>query len=256
MKKKKIVWIPTCKRFVAYLDIMGFRDMVFRNTHEEVLQIMERFRLPIGKLKQEAQERLRGEPTGWNIFESSVIRPVIFSDSVLLFSNDDSAASLENMLWQVESVITHALVNNIPIKGAISFGEQTASFGKSLYFGKPLIDAWELQNEILIYGAILHHTVENYLVENSLMDDFDQINIVNYPVPLRQGKISHYLVDWVELTSVAMPKRALEIENSLPHLYCKVSGNARRYVDNTIEFFNWKKEDLNKRKNESEKKRR
>lgn len=31
MNGKKIEWPSTYKRFVAYLDIMGFRDMVFRN---------------------------------------------------------------------------------------------------------------------------------------------------------------------------------------------------------------------------------
>lgn len=37
MNGKKIERPSTYKRFVAYLDIMRFRDVVFRNPHEDVL---------------------------------------------------------------------------------------------------------------------------------------------------------------------------------------------------------------------------
>lgn len=243
MNKKQIKWTSTCKRFVAYLDIMGFQDMVFRESHEEVLETMEKFRLPIKKLKKEAKERLQGSASGWDLFENTVIKPVIFSDSVLLFSSDDSLGSVENIVWQVRSVLSHALLNGIPIKGAIAYGEQTADFGKSLYFGKPLIDAWELQKELIIYGVVLHHTIEKYIVKNEWMEELlDGSSIIKYPTPLKQGIITHYLVDWLELTMKASPKKAIKLKNSIPDLYCKVSGSARRYVDNTMSFVNWKEQ--------------
>ena len=165
MNAKEMKWEPTCKRFVAYMDIMGFRDMVFRNTHQEVLEVMEQFRLPIRKLEEEAKKRLAGKPHGWDIFETTVVRPVIFSDSVLLFSSDDSISAVENLIWQVKSIISSALINGVPMKGALAYGEQTADFDKSLYFGRPLIDAWDLHNELVVYGVILHHTIEGYLLE-------------------------------------------------------------------------------------------
>ena len=76
MNKKQTKWLSTCKRFVAYLDIMGFRDMVLRNTHEEVLETMEQFRLPIKEMKKEAKERLQGSASGWDLFENTVINEV------------------------------------------------------------------------------------------------------------------------------------------------------------------------------------
>lgn len=241
MNKKKPKWSPTCKRFVAYLDIMGFRDMVFRETHKDVLGVMEKFRLPIKKIKAEAKKRLQGKPSGWDTFENTVIRPVIFSDSVLLISSDESLGSVENIIWQVKSVIAHSLSIGIPIKGAIAYGEQTANFVKSLYLGKPLIDAWELQNEIVIYGVVLHHTIERYLIENEWMEELGE-SIIKYPTPLKQGIVTHYLVDWLELPMKILPMKASELKSSLTDLYCKVSGSARRYVDNTIAFVDWKEQ--------------
>jgi hypothetical protein len=209
--------------------------MVFRNTHEELLETMEQFRLPIQKMKEEAREILDGKPNGLDILENTVIRPVIFSDSVLLFSNDDSLASSVNIIYGVQSVISHALLEGIPIKGAIAYGEQTAHFSSSLYFGKPLIDAWELQNEVVIYGVVLHHTMERHLIGNGWMKELDGKSILKYPTPLKQGTITHYFVDWL-----ASPMKTSELKNSLPDLYGTVSGSARQYVDNTMSFVNWK----------------
>lgn len=241
MNKNKPKWSPTCKRFVAYLDIMGFRNMVLREAHKDVLETMETFRVPIRKIKEEAKKRLQGKPSGWDTFEYTVIRPVIFSDSVLLISSDESLGAVRNMIWQVKSIIAHSLSKGIPIKGAIAYGEQTANFGKSLYVGKPLIDAWELQNEIVLYGVVLHHTVEGYLIRNEWMEELGG-SLVKYPTPLRQGIVTHYLVDWLELPMRILPIKAAKLRSSLPDLYCRVSGSARRYVDNTIAFADWKEQ--------------
>jgi hypothetical protein len=238
MNTKQTKWEPTCKRFVAYMDIMGFRDMVFRNTHQKVLEVMEQFRLPIKKLKEEAKERLAGRPHGWDTFENTVVKPVIFSDSVLLFSSDDSLGAVENLIWQVKSIISDALINGIPMKGALAYGKQTAHFGKSLYFGKPLIDAWELQNELVIYGVVLHHTIEGYLAKKEWIEELEETSILKYAVPLKQGTVSHYLVDWSNL-----PMKASKLKNSLPNLYGKVSGSARQYVDSTMSFVDWREKE-------------
>jgi|JI10StandDraft_1071094.scaffolds.fasta_scaffold2345218_1 hypothetical protein len=40
MEKEQQKWKTTAKRFVAYVDIMGFKDMVARNSHKDILEIM------------------------------------------------------------------------------------------------------------------------------------------------------------------------------------------------------------------------
>lgn len=237
MVKSEIEWPSTCKRFVVYMDIMGFQDMVFRNTHSEVLEKMEIFRIPINKIKNEAIDQLKGRKSGWKVFENTVVRPVIFSDSVLLFSSDDSLGSAENIIWSVQSIIDHALEKGIPIKGAIAFGEQTADFKKSLYFGRPLIDAWELQKETNFYGIVLHHTIEKHLVEKEWMRKLDGTDILKYPTPLKSGVVTHYVVNWLESQKVAG-----KVKESLPRLYSGVSGSARLYVDNTMKFVEWEEQ--------------
>jgi hypothetical protein len=230
MEKKKGGWIDTCERFVAFLDIMGFIDMVFRKSHAEVKIILDYFYKAIGIIEN--------TPIASNLsFEQylkvsrnykSAVRIVIFSDSILLISRDGSKSSFEEMLYKIQFILFIAFSSNIPIKGVIAYGEQTADFNKSLYFGRPLIDAFGLQNELLFYGVVLHHTFESRLGEKGMGDILESELVQHYPVPMKLGKVSHNSINWT-----FMSKNPLDSVNKL---YSSVSGSPRIYVDNTLEF--------------------
>ncbi len=228
-------WNPTCYRFVAFLDIMGFRDLVYRKPHQKVLDVMEEFKKPINKIESEAVNATQGK-YGWNTFNKTIVKPTVFSDSVLLSSSDGSIGSFKHIIWDTKMIITHALIKGVPIKGAIAYGKQTSDPDHSLFVGKPLIDAYELQNELVIYGVALHHTAEKRFIEKYQQDKFEeQFGITQYLTPLKQGQVMHYLIDIVDKFN--LPKTTTKLQKELPHLYCNVSGSSRKYVDNTISFF-------------------
>ena len=246
MPKKKEQWNPTCERFVAFLDIMGFRDMVVGSTHQSVYQILKSFRPTIDPIEYAAKRTLarKGVKTsnGEIYYFKSIVRPIVFSDSIILITADDSEDGAYEMFFNIEWVIRNAIRQGIPIKGAIAHGKQTADFNKSLHFGKPLIYAYELQNELLLYGAVLHHSMEKRLVDIGKIQLFDSLDIYRYPVPMKSGKINHYIVDWI-----GDSKNSCEL---VSNLYNSVSGKPRKYVDNTIEFLKWlKKEKARLKKN-------
>lgn len=250
-------WNDTCNRFVAFMDILGFRDLVRRKTHQHVLNLMMSF-LPstIEPLKIEAHEKLSGNqaspPGAWELYPNSVVKPVLFSDSILLVSGDASLDSLGLLLFWSKWIVAQALQQGIPIKGAIAYGEETASFGKDLHFGRPLIDAYELQNELILYGVVLHHTAEQYLTDAAMIQKVENYNVFKWAAtPLEAGKITHYVVDWTDVFEISEGK-ADELQPTLSRLYGNVSGPARRYVDNTAEFTRW----ITARKAELEKERK
>jgi hypothetical protein len=243
---KKPVWNPTCKRFVAFLDIMGFKDMVLREKHREIKNTLISFYPAIKIIKEMAEKRMVN--TSFfpirrynNSTTRSVVFPVIFSDSILLVTNDNSERSAHKLLLYTSVILQRATINKIPLKGAIAYGEFTAVLGKSLYFGKPLIDAYELQNELQLYGVIMHHTMEkqmtNFIDNNLKVNDM----VVRWPVPMKSGKINHLILDWI-------PSDENAYKNWVTELYNTVSGKPRIHVDNTLEFIRWvteKKAELN-----------
>lgn len=58
MEKKKGGWKTTCERFVAYLDIMGFKDRVYRESHEDVRKMLESLRSAIDVIEYMANLEL------------------------------------------------------------------------------------------------------------------------------------------------------------------------------------------------------
>jgi hypothetical protein len=232
-------WDVTCERFVAFLDIMGFRDTVFRQSHENVKKILYSLHPVIGFFEDLAKKELHQKAIktskGDVFLKSSFVYPISFSDSILLVSNDCSEISASEIFGCIKGIFNRAITRGIPIKGAIACGEVTADINKSIYFGKALIDAFDLQNELQLYGAVLHHTMEKYLKENNMIGTFERDgDIYKYPVNMKSCKITHYLVDWTYPNLIGNDSLG-----SVSSIYDNVSGIPRLYVDNTIEFVNW-----------------
>jgi hypothetical protein len=238
MAEKLKGWNPTCKRFVAFLDIMGFRDRVFRGSHEDVKKMLEYFYKIVerfgGYVKENIEEKSDKLIIKINISQEPFIFPVTFSDSLLLISSDDSDISIFKMFTTVACILNEAIMIGIPIKGALAHGEMTADLGKSLYIGKPLIDAYELQDELKLYGVVLHHTMERRLFELEIMKKWEDYYIFKYDVPLKNGNISHYLVN-----CHLYEEQREALRKCVAAFYNEVSGTPRIYVDNTMKYVNW-----------------
>ena len=124
-----------------------------------------------------------------------------------------------------------AIEKHIPIKGAIAFGKYTYKRDRSIHFGQPLIDAFELQEELQLYGAVLHHTIEEPLSTFSMTNSS---YIVKIPTPMKFIKVNQYLVDWIQIAK----HKGINPKELIRNLYSGSSDNSKIYVDNTLEFVN------------------
>jgi hypothetical protein len=88
------------------------------------------------------------------------VRTALFSDSILLISETDERDSAFNLIYHSNVLFRYCIMNNIPLKGAIAFGNFSANWDQSVFFGQPLIDAFELHNDLDMYCAILHSSAE------------------------------------------------------------------------------------------------
>lgn len=203
----------TRSRIVSFLDIMGFKDMISR---QEETQIKE---------KLETLSRFISE----NVTEESGTQFSIFSDSIILFSKDNSESSFEQLVTLSGKIVKKSISLGLPIKGAIASGMCTVSQGvKPFYFGQPIVDAYQLEEDIVLYGVAMHHTVEN------LAEHFSQGNgsiVFDYSLSLKKGTSKHYVVDWFSESKE-------ENLDNLRNIRHTVSDSPRRYIDNTINCIN------------------
>jgi hypothetical protein len=222
---------------------MGFKDMLARNTSAKVREILDAFRPTVGRFQGieenivEIEEReSHGEiirPKSSALKQLYTIRMVRFSDSIILISRDDSFLAAKRIIFYIRKIINDAMMAEtpVPIKGAIAYGENTDDFENDLHFGTPLIDAQQLQNELFLYGAVLHHTVERHFFNNDMLRNLGGNSPVSMSTPMKSGKITHYLVNWPSLTDDKS-----KLSSAMLKMYGNVSGHARQYVDNTKEF--------------------
>jgi len=262
-------WCDTPKVFVAFLDIMGFKHRLQRDSHEEVRKMFETLRPSLRDLEAKAKEKevklkeTKKQGRGFlaryydtypdlRLKPDSYILPVSFSDSIILISNDDTYESAREILSRINLILGIAIDSKIPIKGAVAYGEMTANTKESIYFGQPLIDAVELQKELQLYGVVLHHTFEQRLSDPDFIKGHSLKELINkyvtkYAAPIRSSKITHYVVDWTTLVDLIG-----DTIESVTNLYSLVSGEPRIYVDNTMEFVR----EIRKRKAELKKKKK
>ncbi len=212
MEKSSVRWNPTDKRFVAYLDIMGFKDIVARNTHQSIYKRLCSLASTVY------------EPKYNNVYAS------IFSDSIVVFSRNQSRKSWHEFIKVVSVIVNHSILDRFGIKGAIAFGTITIDTEKQLFFGQPLIDAYLLEEDLCYFGVILHHTAERKVCLRTC-----ETPMIELPTKLKSGVVTHVNLAWPAVykeISKAQTK-PLELMNKFK---TTMSGSPRRYLDNTIEF--------------------
>jgi hypothetical protein len=137
---------------------MGFKEFVERNNHDGVVKKLRGLKESISKI-----EELHSNPDLAKFFKVSESRVITFSDSIIIFSKDDTRESLTKIILDASALIWSAFDNEVPIKGALSYGEITVDFEYSLFFGRPIIDAYLLHDQLQLYTAVLDHNIEKKL---------------------------------------------------------------------------------------------
>jgi hypothetical protein len=213
-------------RLVAFIDIMGFKNLVAEQSSDQIYTTLD----VIHQLRTVVYDDIEAYKD-----ESSSFQTVAFSDSLLIYTRDESEKAADDFLFTVGWIVANALANLIPLKGAIAFGNFTADRKKAIYFGKPLIDAYELQDGFHMFGIVLHHTCQRYFTDIAMLDRLiEERSIIEYQAPFKNaGHIKHYLLCWEGRMwgpQSGSPDFGLNRFNS------RISGLPRKYIDNTLSY--------------------
>lgn len=220
-------WKPTAERFVCFLDIMGFKDMVMRNSHEDIYKMLDDF-----SKKKNLLNNIQDLP---HRYEPDSLKTVSFSDAIVIFTKEDTKECLELLTIAVSWLFAQAIESGIPMKGAVAHGRMSINISQQIFFGQPLIDAFLLQEDTEFYGIIVHNTVEKTLNKlNSSLKGYDRYR--DCKAHLKSGKIKHYVLDWVSAIKTAdgqsLKDKAFLLMKKQRE---QTVGKPRKYIDNTID---------------------
>jgi hypothetical protein len=222
-------WKPTDNRFVAFLDILGFKDLIMRQEHDYIYKMLTALSNVRDTIETWGGE-VTNEHKGSNIYTAS------FSDSIIIFSKDDTPESFKTFCMSTMWLVAKAVENSIMIKGAIAHGQISINKSSQIYFGQPIIDAYLLEEDVSYLGIVAHNSIDQFLIKydvgvnKSLFEDF---------VPLKSGNIWHTNLNWFrQLTSsennMTADEKIAMITDQIKKLRTNVSGSPRKYIDNTL----------------------
>lgn len=216
-QNKPLGWEKSGERLILYADFMGFKERVYSTDHEKLRKTLEQFNRAWHKRLQPLQ--MSGE-----------LKFVQFSDSVIVIVNGTNA-KMFNLLTKAAICLMHeALKIHFGIKGVIAQGVFSFDKENGLYFGRPLVDAYLLHEEIKYYGIVVHHTAENTVKNNvSRSNPYSKKDVY-----IEKGKVAHYHLCWNMLDENMDTKDISVLCNSwLDAIEETVSGHPRQYIDKT-----------------------
>lgn len=153
--------------YAAFLDLLGFKDLVSNNNHTKLERVYESFQLII-------EQALAGGAVVPSVRDGrEIVTPdlmqtkvhsLIISDSVLFWTDNASNRALVDILAVIWRLTSTSFFVGLPLRGAIALGHLTARFSQAnaptqvvttTVFGEAFVRAYELQGQQEWAGAIV-----------------------------------------------------------------------------------------------------
>jgi hypothetical protein len=184
------------QRYIAFIDILGFRQLVQRSTSEKFLV-----------------KTIVNALSGLNN-STGIIRSISFSDSIIM-SAPETQHGLRVLLMYAGNLQRDFLLEGILTRGSIVLGP--VYHEDTIAFGPAVVEAYELEQHVAIYPRIvLHPTLGGLVVDMDdgskmplVIGDFDGFGFIDYLGPnFLEGVLPHKNQD-------AIYKKVGEVVNNL-----------------------------------------
>lgn len=156
--------------FFAYLDILGFKNVVKQNTFDQMKKIVENFTVDCAR----SVDKSRGFENNNGDVENRIrlgngINVRIVSDAIYVWTqNDERLFQFDDLFRIVNALLASGLECGLPLRGVVTFGELFVgrvsvptdipidfSFDNGSVYGRALVEAYELESRMDWSGAIL-----------------------------------------------------------------------------------------------------
>jgi hypothetical protein len=184
---------------IAICDILGFKNLV--NTYS--LNVLTKHH--IGNFIRSFHHSIHKNdfpvdvlPSLIELTDQSNLGIAWFSDTILIYTLEDTNDCIKNLFvtlgWLLFETNTYG---NIHLRCGISYGEAYLDLQNSLFVGKPIIDAYMLEQKQQWSGGALTESAINRLPSYVQTGDIPDWYLVRYNVPLKENiKLNTLAIDW------------------------------------------------------------
>ncbi|MCR2807729.1 hypothetical protein [Paenibacillus soyae] len=221
---------------IAFLDILGFRQMIQSQSHERMMRIYD---MKISR-NMDAINKIREVNPNLNY---SNINYLNLSDSIILWVDGNDALSMFFLITSVRDLMVSFLKNGMPLRGGIATGQlavRNNNAGHMNVIGLGLTKAYELEENQQWSGCI----ISNQCIE-ILKEDIEWFNalidfkfIVEYEVPKKSGTVDkNFVINWCNADELKNYHKGHLRDRFQDHGKPINNWAARVKYDNTLSFF-------------------
>lgn len=246
-------------KYIAFLDILGFKDLVAKNGHAELVR---KFNLILVTLELSLSQgkyvlSTSGDKAVADL-NNARINCLTISDSVILWTDDSSMKSFVDLIVVLFQFMQGAFASGFPLRGALSVGElailrgelsQSKIISRQTLLGQGLVSAYELESQQDWAGCIIDDiAIKHYLEAESKYADFPDLAtldyliekkiIVRYAVPMKSGPLDGLVVNWTLATSLPLTAEWLR-KVFLMHNKSLDAPSANQKLINTLSFIEY-----------------
>lgn len=138
-------WPLCCNRFVAFIDVAGFKSLC-ENNHAEAIKLLKKLK----EIAKKCNPHFRDE-----------VDFILMSDSILFFSRDDSAESFVCFCQVIGEYFNWAMIHRL-MNAGLAWGEMYVDKEEMIFCGKPLNQAYKLQEQMDYFGIICDKSINEY----------------------------------------------------------------------------------------------
>lgn len=165
-------------RWFAYLDLLGFTNLVQSGDIQKVLPVYS-----------EALKRMR---TACRLGKSEVgLLNSWFSDTFIIYSRSDTLADFAHVESAARNFFQLLLLKNIPVRGCISHGKLYSQAKQNVFIGEALIEAHIYGEALDWVGFCLAPSVEEKLKRDLPLDKRAHYRKVSDREILRKAPADH-----------------------------------------------------------------
>jgi hypothetical protein len=213
---------PKCvDRLFAFIDILGFKELVFRDSK----LAMQAIDLIDGNLRH-VLKVLKG--THGKLFSAK-----LFSDCICV-SCDYSSGNISPMLYELAFVQLYLALDGIFLRGALSRGLHFEN--DRMIFSQGLISAYELEQKAIYPRIIVHKDLaDTILIDNSTNTPlYTPFKAKDFLVKSPDG---YFFIDYLNL----LWEEGFEHQEELSTHKKAILSNVRAHIDNAIivEKYRW-----------------
>lgn len=221
--------------FAAHLDMLGFSNAIIKNFTKAWDALKN--------LKSAMDQSLNIEiiPQSTGIPISKRISEKFFSDSIILFTPNDTNEDLLAILISASQLFANALKLCIPLRGGIAHGRFCVDSENELFMGESLVRAHSIGENAQWSGITVDKTIAER-VKNTILKNY----VVDWQLPLKNGsEISQKVLNWPKAFANGFTKKPpisvadyYEAFEPMFGPYQNLAPEVKLKYENTVKFIN------------------